>query len=190
MLDTDASPVSTASHRHKVRALRSREIAAFADGAPGWTGEELRRRARTIGRLAAEAAADGDLPALEAMIDLAASSAPRPGEDAEREFRRGVFEMLANTAKAMHQILQSNELLASVTAGSLAHQMLLVIEREPGTSNAQLQQLLGGARDDAVSRAGRILTERGLARKDRHGRRNLWQILPRGERILDVVGRA
>jgi predicted transcriptional regulator len=78
--------------------------------------------------------------------------------------------------------------LVEVERESHAHHFLDVLSNQPAWSNKSLAKSLE-IDETEVSRVGKRLVERGLARKRRIGRENYWEITPRGGHALELVAR-
>jgi DNA-binding MarR family transcriptional regulator len=78
------------------------------------------------------------------------------------------------------------EALAEVEQDSSAHTFLKAISEKPGMTNGELAQLLGISQAEA-SRAGRRLSDVGLAGKRRLGRQNHWEVTPKGIQTLELL---
>jgi hypothetical protein len=76
-------------------------------------------------------------------------------------------------------------LLTRLEPNGYAHRFLEAIAERPGLSNQELIDRLE-ADETEVSRVGRRLLEGGLARKRKLGRRNHWEITPRGAQALEI----
>lgn len=98
----------------------------------------------------------------------------------------GKLEGLHNVASMTLERIVPLAILAELEPDTLIHHMLEAIADEGGSSNDDLVATLGSDRT-AVSRAGRRLHSAGLARKRRAGRRNSWEITPRGLAALGSV---
>lgn len=168
------------------KSARIDEIARLKAASASWSSDDLRKRIRTLARVAADATASGDDQALAELHGFAISASPRLG-DGDSEFRRGVFETLAALAAEAKRESESREVLAKVAVGSLPHRMLALIEGHEAFPSAEVGSRLGeGA--TTVSRAGRILADRGLVKKV-GTKPTTWTITHRGQRVLDAVGR-
>jgi len=77
-------------------------------------------------------------------------------------------------------------ILAELEPEAVPHRFLAAVADEPGCSNDDLAVTLGIDKT-AVSRAGRRLHAAGLARKRRAGRRNAWEVTPRGLTALGAI---
>jgi hypothetical protein len=78
--------------------------------------------------------------------------------------------------------------LVEFEPGSYAHEFLKALAEEPGLSNQDLLAVLDVSESE-VSRIGRKLVNAGCAGRRRLGRRNFWEITPRGLQALDVLER-
>jgi predicted NBD/HSP70 family sugar kinase/predicted transcriptional regulator len=105
----------------------------------------------------------------------------RPAAE-ELELRGRVLALLDVLQWALRRLTPASA-LARLEPSSHARAFLDAIVAEPGLSN---QQLAARLRTDEteVSRVGRRLLEAGMARKRKLGRRNHWQITPRGDQAL------
>ncbi len=72
-------------------------------------------------------------------------------------------------------------------ADSLAEHFLLHVAQHPGCRNRDLSDALGSSRpvdDGQLSRLGSRLLSLGLVQRLRAGRNNVWELTPRGERVV------
>jgi len=76
--------------------------------------------------------------------------------------------------------------LSELEGDSAAHEFLKVVSEEPGLSNAQLADKLDMSETE-VSRLGRRLADASFAAKRRIGRRNRWEVTPKGLQTLDLL---
>lgn len=104
----------------------------------------------------------------------------------EKAEHRGEVRGLHNVASVVLERLLDPALLAELESGSVAHQMLSQMADKRGLSNDDLAGLLL-VNKTQVSRAGARLQASGLATARRAGRRNAWDITPRGEEALNAV---
>jgi DNA-binding MarR family transcriptional regulator len=124
------------------------------------------------------AAQDGlqRLYGLQAWIDE-----PSPEQLEARGRVLGLIDLLQWTLRRV----VPKTLLTRLEPNGHAHSFLQAIADRPGLSNQQLTEQLQ-TDETEISRVGRRLLENGLARKRKLGRRNQWEITPRGEQALEV----
>lgn len=77
-------------------------------------------------------------------------------------------------------------ILVEIEPDTIAHRFLAAVADEPGCSNEDLVSMLD-VHKSAVSRAGRRVHAAGLARKRHAGRRNAWELTPRGLAALGAI---
>lgn len=99
---------------------------------------------------------------------------------------RGEIRGLHNVASVGLERMVPLALLAELEPGSMGHQMLVLIAESPYVSNSDLVGELGTDKTQ-VSRVGTRLRAAGLARTRRAGRRNVWEITPRGAQTLNML---
>lgn len=73
-----------------------------------------------------------------------------------------------------------------IERGSHANRFLRQLTAEPGLANRELADRLG-VDETQISRVGRRLRERGLVASRLFGRRNRWELTPKGLRTLQVL---
>jgi len=98
----------------------------------------------------------------------------------------GELRGLHNVASMVLEGLVPLGILAELEPDSVPHQMLVAIADDRTKSNADLASDLGVDKSQ-VSRAGARLHAAGLARARRAGRKNLWEITPRGLQTLSLL---
>jgi hypothetical protein len=106
--------------------------------------------------------------------------------DSDAAEQQGRIRAMADVSSTALEQLVPLSALAGIEPGSRAHQFLSVLQERSGLSNAQLVEALGSDPAD-VSRIGRRLHDAGLARKRRYGRRNAWDITPRGLKAVGIL---
>jgi hypothetical protein len=153
-------------------------------------GEEdpatLRRTLRSIHLLILDATLDGDT----FVLDVAADGLPRLGRrlaDVVGDELQGRLDTLAEEALLALERVPTLSYLADYDRDSQSAGFLQAIADNPGASNDTIREQLDGASIERVSTVGRELTERGLARKRKVGRRNAWDLTPRGQQMLQLI---
>ena len=152
-----------------------------------------------------EAVASGDFNALAMMIadaaldaDEASLTAAQEGlqrlyglqswidqpSPEQREARGRVLGMIDLLQWTLRRVVPKT-LLGQLEPTSHAHRFLEFLAEQPGISNQELASRLETDHTE-VSRVGRRLMESGLARKRKLGRRNAWEITPRGAQTLEA----
>lgn len=130
---------------------------------------------RAVAMLLVDAILDGDEFTLDAG-ERELQHAFAVSSDAKDEGRfLGLIDMVAWAAERTVSLSS----LAEFEASSHAHEFLKALLDEPGQSNGQLASRLGTS-DSEISRVGSRLVAAGAAVKRRMGRRNYWDITPRG----------
>jgi hypothetical protein len=99
---------------------------------------------------------------------------------------RGEIRGLHNVASVGLERMVPLALLAELEPDSMGHRMLAVIADSPYVSNSDLVGELGADKTH-VSKVGTRLRAAGLARNRRAGRRNVWEITPRGAQTLNLL---
>jgi hypothetical protein len=99
---------------------------------------------------------------------------------------RGELRGLHNVASMVLEGLVPLAILAELEPDSVAHQMLVYVAENNSCSNSDLADELEVDKSQ-ISRAGARLHAAGLARARRAGRRNLWEITPRGAQTLSLL---
>ena len=131
---------------------------------------------------------EGDDPALELAADglYRAYAAWRSQTDPVQIEHRGEIRGLHNLADAALEVMVPVGVLAELEPDSLAHRMLAAIAERRGLGNDDLEADLD-ADKSSLSRAGTRLRSVGLARSRRAGRRNAWEITPRGAEVINAL---
>ena len=73
--------------------------------------------------------------------------------------------------------------LSEIAEGTHAWRFIRALERSPRLGSGELRELLE-VDETEISRTGRRLLEAGLVRRSKVGRQVLWELTPRGQRIL------
>ena len=136
--------------------------------------------------------ADAILATDVATLDLIADGLHREvgrrsdeADGGQRDFMRG----MGRVVQWARQRLPANNTHQEVAADTLVHKFLARLAQTPGVTNRDLYIRYSLAGDEtAISRAGRFLLQRGLAKKWRVAQSNHWQITPKGRAVLDTVG--
>jgi len=146
--------------------------------------------AYTIAMLLVDAALDGDEASLldanrRLQVLYRILSRPKSESDERAEHRGKVLAFLDVTSWAIERAL-SLEAMAALEGDSAAFEFLKAVHETPGMTNHDISQAIGVSESDA-SRIGRRLADSGLAAKRRVGRRNNWEITPKGLQSLDLL---
>lgn len=104
----------------------------------------------------------------------------------EAAIARGQLVGLHDVASMALERIVPLAILVEIEPETIAHRFLAALVDEPGASNDELAVTLDIGKT-AVSRAGRRLHSAGLARKRRAGRRNSWEVTPRGLAALATL---
>jgi DNA-binding MarR family transcriptional regulator len=78
------------------------------------------------------------------------------------------------------------DVVAELEQHSAAHEFLRAVSDSPGMTNTDIAKEIGISAAE-VSRLGRRLADSSLAAKRRLGRRNHWEITPKGLQALDIL---
>jgi DNA-binding MarR family transcriptional regulator len=141
--------------------------------------------------LIVDAILDGDETSLHSAsrhLQLFYRALSRAGEQPGEESLEDRGRVLAFLDAAMWGIERtlSSEALASVELDTSAHAFLKAISERPGMTNGELAVIVETS-DAEVSRVGRRLAGAGLVAKRRIGRRNHWEVTPKGLQTLDLL---
>jgi DNA-binding MarR family transcriptional regulator len=137
-----------------------------------------------LAMLIVDAALDDDEHSLDWVLSgIQSAAAVRTDADAERFGR--LLALADITAWALDRTLSAS-FLHEFEQSSHAHSFIRVITDRPGISNLDIMQELGVSESE-VSRLGRQLIQAGVASKRRLGRRNHWEVTPRGVHMLEVL---
>jgi predicted transcriptional regulator len=110
----------------------------------------------------------------------------RADEDSLRVETRGRALMLIDIVGwALERALAGNA-LAGLDEDSSAHAFLKAVQEESGLSNSRIAEIISVS-DEEASRIGRRLADGGFATKRRLGRRNFWEITPKGLHTLELL---
>jgi hypothetical protein len=150
----------------------------------------LRRTLRGIHLLLVDATLDGDTYTLDLALDGLRRAEGEIGarEDATSDKWKtlGRVEALTEAALLALERVPSLEALAPFEPDSHAAQFMRCIAEHPGASN-DLISTETQIRPEEVSRLGRELSARDFARKRKIGRRNSWDLTPRGTQMLQLI---
>lgn len=166
------------THGFRVQEVRSlfQEI-----GEAGRMGDDS---SRALAMLLIDATLDGDEVSLHSasrelqLLYRALTRLDRSNEPETVEDRGRVLAFLDAVAWGLERTLALGA-LAEIELDSSAHQFLKVVTEQPGLTNGEVAQAVGIS-DNEASRVGRRLADAGLAAKRRLGRRNHWEITPKG----------
>ncbi|HEX8086810.1 MAG TPA: hypothetical protein VF529_21160 [Solirubrobacteraceae bacterium] len=174
------------TENQRVAALE--EVLAALEAGPREPEPEL----ESLRLLLVDALLDADDYALRYVVDalhrLHAVWGSRDAASGDAE-DRGEVRGLHNVASMALERMVPTAVLAELAPESLMYRMLERVAEEPGCSNDDLMYAFDTDKTQ-VSRAGRRLTEAGLVRKRRLGRRNAWEPTPRGLLALGGVERS
>jgi hypothetical protein len=169
----------------RLRALDERLVRLESDDLA-----TARRTLRSIHLLLVDATLDGDTFLLDAALDgLQRVNAHRHADgDAPESWRlRGRLETMVEEALLALERVPAIASLASLEPDGQAACFLRAVAEQPGASNAVVREFIGDVSTERVSMLGRELVQRGLARKRKIGRRNSWDLTPRGVQTLQLV---
>jgi DNA-binding transcriptional ArsR family regulator len=136
-----------------------------------------------------DAILDQDDYALRLMVDAGHRLAMiwrRAAHDGDEREALGQLTGLHNLASMALERIVPTAMLAELEPDTVPYRLLVLVADEQGCSNDQISIALGVDKT-AVSRAGRRLAAAGLATKRRAGRRNAWEITPRGLSALGSI---
>jgi DNA-binding MarR family transcriptional regulator len=145
---------------------------------------------RALAQLVVDATLDGDEPGLNFAVgefqrrygEAVRTDSPNL---ADAETRGRLLGLIDITQRALEAVLPLS-LLAEFEVSSHHHGFLAHIAEEPGSTNRAIEDAMD-LDDTYVSKVGRRLELAGAARKRRLGRKNHWEITPRGLKILGVL---
>jgi DNA-binding MarR family transcriptional regulator len=148
----------------------------------------VRRTLRGLHVLLVDAGLDGDVVTLDAIVDGLQRLAGHLARHEEPSWVRlqGRLDALTEEAVLTLERLPSLRQLVDFQLESQSHRFLHALAEHPGADNERLADLLG-ARPERVSLLGRQLQQSGLARKRKVGRRNSWDLTPRGTQTLQLI---
>jgi predicted ester cyclase len=172
------------------RAHRSREVDRLIEQIAELDPDE--GRLRVLSRLLTEGLLDGDEELLQSarkQLERLGRTGPRDGAVIDESARmRGWLGALSDvTGSALNRVGQ--HLPSGVAPNSRAHEFLAAVKDRPRASNDEIAAAIG-ATITHVSHLGATVAQAGLAQKRRHGRRNAWDLTPRGQRMLVEWGPA
>jgi DNA-binding MarR family transcriptional regulator len=168
----------------RLRALEERLVRLESE-----SGTAARRALRSVHLLLVDATLDGDTYTLDAALDglrRAESVVASRSDDAENWKLMGRIETLVEGALLSLERVPSLRALADYEPESQAARCLQAIAEAPGASNEEIANVVGLG-PERVSKLGRELSQRGFARKRRVGRRNSWDLTPRGTQMLQLL---
>jgi predicted transcriptional regulator len=168
----------------RLRALDER-LARFESEDVG----SARRLLRSIHLLLLDATLDGDTYTLDAAVDglrRAEGWLMRQDESPQVWRLLGRLETLSEEALLALERVPSLRVLADFEPESQSARFLQAIAEHPGASNERIGEIVDVG-TERVSRIGRELIQRGLARKRKIGRRNSWDLTPRGTQTLQLI---
>lgn len=169
----------------RLRALDERLARLPAEDAAA-----VRRTLRSIHLLLLDATLEGDTFLLDAAVDglrRCSGLVLAPEASAEERARlEGRLETLHEEALFALERMPSAAMLADYEPESQSAQFLRVIAEQAGLSNEGVAARIEVG-PERVSALGRELAHRGLARKRKIGRRNSWDITPRGVQVLGLI---
>lgn len=150
----------------------------------------LRRTLRSLHLLIVDATLEGDTYSLDLALDGLRRTegiiGGREDDTPEKWGTLGRVEALTEAALLALERVPSLEDLAAYEPDSHAVRFLRCIAEHAGASNDDISQETG-VRAEEVSRTGRELVSRGFARKRKVGRRNSWDLTPRGTQMLQLI---
>jgi DNA-binding MarR family transcriptional regulator len=147
-------------------------------------------KAYALAMLIVDATLDGDEASLhtasrQLQIVYRALVRTSPDPEDRAEDRGRVLALLDVASWGMERAL-SWSALAELEFDSSAHQFLKAVSEQPGMTNHALAQEIGISEAEA-SRVGRRLADVSLAAKRRLGRRNHWEVTPKGIQTLELL---
>jgi hypothetical protein len=149
-----------------------------------------RRTARALRLILIDAVLEGDIFTLEAAVDglrdVEQSAKRTASEPADWELVGHIDGLREHALLALERVPPLSQLAAYEPEGQAASFLRLVAEG-PGIDNLGVAGGLGDVAPERVSVLGRDLERRGLVRKRRVGRRNSWDITPRGVQTLQLI---
>jgi DNA-binding MarR family transcriptional regulator len=130
---------------------------------------------------------EGDTYSLELAVDglhrIYAIWSDKSVETNDVIERRGQLRELHNIASDFLEHSVPSSVLRQLEPDSLSHRMLVIIAERQRLSNTDIADELEVDKSQ-IARAGRRLIGAGLARARRAGRRNAWEITPRGFEVM------
>jgi DNA-binding MarR family transcriptional regulator len=171
--DTDARAALNSSAITPILSEISR------DGGPRTDGDFS-----AVAMLLVDSLLTGDEESLRVLQDwLRQERAQGAGDRAESRGR--LLGLIDASHWAIERVLPRSE-VARVERSSHANQFLNELAASPGLGNRELADRLS-VDETQVSRLGRTLREHGLAASRQIGRRNRWELTPKGMRTLEVL---
>jgi DNA-binding MarR family transcriptional regulator len=144
---------------------------------------------RAVHLLIVDATLDGDVFLLDAAVDglqRLAGVEHRHGEDVNWIRVQTRIDTLAEEALLCLERLPSLAQLADFQPDSQSARFLHALAEHPGADNETIGEALE-TRAERVSKLGRQLQQSGLVRKRKIGRRNSWDLTPRGTQTLQLL---
>lgn len=151
------------------------------------TGSIGDERGYVLAMLLVDATLDGDEAALHAasrQLQMVYRTLSRVAES-DGEDRGRVLAFLDVAGWAMERALSLGA-LADLERDSSAHSFLRAVTEQPGMTNHEIGQAVGTS-DAEASKVGRKLSDTGLVAKRRLGRRNHWEVTPKGLQALESL---
>jgi len=137
------------------------------------------RWASAVSRWLVDAALSGDVTNLHAALEALRAAVLRLRPTGPTARLETVVVTLAEVARAGLDRARQNELVDTLDPNSWAARMLVLVQRRPYITSADIVGELD-VHEAQISRSGRGLVERGLLIKTRHGRSKGWHATPRG----------
>ena len=185
-------PISETWTEKDQRLQAGPRLRALEDRLVRLEGEDdatARRTLRSVHLLLLDATLDGDVYTLDAALDglRHAESLVSQRDDAANKWRLlGRVETLREHALLALERVPSVRLLTDLEPESQSARFLAAIAADPGSSNDAIAAALGVS-PERISHLGRELVQRGLARKRKVGRRNSWDLTPRGGQVAELI---
>lgn len=169
----------------RLRALNSRLARLESEDAAA-----TRRTIRSLHLLVLDAVLDGDSYTLDAAIDglrRAEGYVMRLGDTSDKWRLLGRLETVTEEALLALERVPSLATLADYEPDSQPVRFLRAVAAQPGASNEDIMNAAGIGTPARASTIGAELLQRGLARKRKVGRRNCWDLTPRGTQTLQML---
>lgn len=169
----------------RVRAIRELTQDLLAEGRLGDDSTNA------LAMLIIDATLDGDEVSLhvasrqlQGLYRVLTRSPEEAGEDVIEQ-RGRVVAFIEVAGWGLERVLSLGA-LAEIDEDSAGHEFLKAVNEKPGQTNGELAGAIGIS-DAEVSRVGRRLADAGLAAKRRIGRRNHWEVTPKGLHTLELL---